>query len=346
MMHRGKVTLMVVCALVLVTAAGALGFALRPAASPELLRPGAAETTAPVVAKDFDDTRRVQVRLIAADATALAAQAAGTLTASWCEDAGTITSGTIVWRVDALPLIALHTTVPLYRDLAHGDKGADVEALQAELARFGHLAPELVDGAYGWATSFAVQDLREAAGATRGERIAQRAEFVWLPSTEIPGVRCEITVGQQANPGAQLASAQGAIDRLEVESMPQNLTTGQRTLRLGSLTGPVSESGIVDDAAFLTELAADTKLVTAMRQDPEATMTADLALTEPHAGFTVPAGSLIDTGQAQCVQTENGTVLVTVLGSSLGTAVVAFPEDTTVPETVMIGSAVTEADCG
>lgn len=335
---RRAASLLAVTALVVIGVAGAAGYALRPVPEPDLLRSGGEETTAPVVPQTFDDSRRVQVRLVTGDEQTLAAQTSGTLTASWCQDGGVITSGTVVAHVDERPLIGLHTTVPLYRDLTVGDDGADVAALQAELARLGFLDGAGADGEFGWRTGQALQQLRERAGLDEGEHSAERAEFIWLPSPEMTSVSCTLNVGDAVGQGATIATSRGALERVEVRSLPENLTPGERTIKLGSMRGSVDGRGLVTDTAFLAELAADEELIAGLTQDPGSTVTATIALASPIDAYSIPAGALIGTEERSCVKTTAGVVQADLLGSSLGTAVVVFPGAHSAPDSVAIGS--------
>jgi peptidoglycan hydrolase-like protein with peptidoglycan-binding domain len=343
-MARGSSTaLVLISALVIAGAAGTLGYALQPAVPPDLLLASKGETTAPVVKQSFDDARKVQIRLVTADPESLVTHDSGTVTASWCADGGTVVSGTLVMRVDDRSLIGLYTTVPLYRTLYSGDEGADVEALQTELARLGYLSTDFVDGEYGWRTANAVQNLRQAVGAGEGDTAVMRSEFVWLPRPEVQNLDCAITVGQFVSAGTAIASAEGAVLRLEVSSLPENLATGERTLSLGNVTGPISESGVVDDPQFLADIA-DGGMIAALRQDPEATVTARLALAQPLDAHTLPVGAILQDGDLRCVQAGDLIYRVDLLGSSLGAAVVEFSE-AVAPDTVNIGAAITESSC-
>ncbi|WP_447587172.1 peptidoglycan-binding domain-containing protein [Microbacterium lacticum] len=335
---RRAASLLAVTALVLVGAAGAAGYALRPVPEPELLRPSGEETSAPVVPQTFEDSRRVQVRLITGAEQTLVVQTWGTLTASWCQDGGVITSGTVLAHVDERPLIGLHTTVPLYRDLTVGNDGADVAALQAELVRLGFLDEGGADGEFGWRTGQALQKLREHAGLDEGEPSAERAEFIWLPSPQVTGLTCALKVGDAVGQGAAIATSRGALERVEVQSLPENLTPGERTIKVGSVQGPVDGRGVATDAAFLAELAANEELIAGLTQDPGSTVTATIALASPIDAYSIPAGALIGTEERNCVKTADGVVQADLLGSSLGTAVVAFPNANSAPDSVTIGS--------
>lgn len=342
----GKVALAALCTLTLVGVVGLLGYSLRPAESPDLLRQGAAETSAPVVSQSFSDVHKVQVRLVTTASESLMARTAGTVTASSCENGGSITSGGLIARINDQPLIGLHTSVPLYRDLEWGNKGADVKALQAELLRLGYLAEDQVNGKYERSTFQAVQKLRVAAGAAKGDGVAHREEFVWLPTTEIGGVACQLRVGDIIGQDAPVATAQGAVQRLEIVTLPTALTSGDRTLTLQGISGPVSDTGVADDPDFLAEITANKHLLAALRADTETTITADFALRQEIDAYTVPVGALIDDKNMRCVQVEDTTLTVNVLGSRLGTAVVAFLDaGNSPPKSVNIGGAVTKSNC-
>lgn len=340
---RRNYPLIAVCALVGVGVAAALGYVLRPAPPPDLLSVTVGETVAPVTAQQFDDARKVQVRLVVSETQALVARATGTVTASSCVEGGDVSSGTVGFRIDDRAVIYLHTTVPLFRDIVLSDQGADVWALQNELIRLGHLPAESADGTYGPQTSSAVQALRQSVGAGKGEGVAMRSEFVWLPSSVVPRVSCAVTVGQQVGDGTTLVSTDRAVRGLQVTAMPENLTPGGRTLSVDGVTGPVSEAGAADDPQFLASLAEGETLA-ALLQEPEATTTATLALAEPLAAYAVPVGSIIEAGDRTCVQSGEQIMRIEPLGSALGAAVVTFA-DGTAPNEVSIGSAITKATC-
>lgn len=331
-------SLMTVTALVVIGAAGSVGYALRPVPEPELLRSGGEVTTAPVVPQTFDDSRRVQVQLVTGVDQPLVVQTGGMLTASWCQDGGEITSGTVVAHVDERRLIGLHTTVPPYRDLSVGDDGADVAALQSELIRLGHLDASAADGEFGNLTGQALQSLRESAGLDDGEGSTERAEFIWLPSPQMTGITCALKVGDAVSQGAAIATSRGAPERVDVRSLPDDLTPGERTIRIGSVQGPVDSRGVATDAAFLAELAADEELISGLAEDPGATVTATIALASSLAAYSIPVGALIGGPERRCVKSEVGIVRADLLGSSLGMAVVAFPDVSAAPESVAIGA--------
>ena len=56
-----------------------------------------------------------------------------------------------------------------------------------------------------------------------------------------------------------------------MQSLPENLTPGERTIKVGSVQGPVDGRGVATDAAFLAELAANEELIAGLTQDPGST---------------------------------------------------------------------------
>jgi hypothetical protein len=194
-----------VLALVVAAGAGAAGAAvLLPDRPPADLRPAAPITSAPVQQQRFADERSVPVTLSVSEATPLTAHGDGTVTALRSGAGQPIGSGTSPLDVEGRPVLALHTTVPPFRDLAADATGADVTALQEELARLGY--PVTVTGRYGRSTSAAIKDLKTRAGAVKPDGDLPLAQVLWLPDpTVTPGswaARLGSTVGTGAEYGA------------------------------------------------------------------------------------------------------------------------------------------------
>ncbi|GAA1608923.1 peptidoglycan-binding protein [Leucobacter chromiireducens] len=343
---RSKLVLSVVAAGTLLGAAGLLGYALRPVAPPESLKPAATESQAPVNRESFGDDRKVQVRLKTSDPAILSLRREGVLTKSECTAGGSFLSGQVVASVDEQPIIGLHTAVPLFRDLNWQDSGTDVTALQQELVSLGYLASEHVTGWYGWNTSNAVQRLRVDKGAQEGTSTTLQSEFLWLPANEVSALTCEIQPGQNVSSDTPLAKTGGAVAQLEVVAMPGSLTPGARSLTLNGLTGPVSESGVANDPTFLARVSSDVQLVEALRKDSGSTVTATLSLADKIEAHTVPVGAIVDTEGLLCVRSGARTLPVALLGSALGTAVISFTDpQAQVPQTVAVGLSLKGATC-
>ena len=84
-----------------------------------------------------------------------------TLTADQVVDFGEV----LVW-INEQPVVLLRGTVPAYREMQVGDVGADVEQLELELNRSGHLTASAIDGVFDDVTATAVAHWRQEVGLT------------------------------------------------------------------------------------------------------------------------------------------------------------------------------------
>ena len=148
--------------------------------------------------EEFDDVRSLNVDVTASPAGGVAFPVSGRVTFASCPADGVVRSGSREYDVDGTPLVSLHTDTPLYRDLAYGDKGDDVTALQNELAALGYGGSR--SGVFDWATWDAWRRLyaANAGTATAAARVQQgafsRALAVWLPAQTM-SVSCAASLG-------------------------------------------------------------------------------------------------------------------------------------------------------
>ena len=316
-------------ALLLVTTGGTAGFLLRPAEPPSDLEAATELDSAPVVAEAFTDERNVRVALNFSPTLDLVLGRGGTVTASECVPDGALESGEVLARVNDEPVVGLATSMPLYRDLAQGHRGADVRALQKELERLGLLSS--VDGVYGWGTAQAVRQLFRDAGVRHPDGRLSREDVVWMPSAEVAVDDCAVLPGSSVSSGGAFAEVSGTLESARVESMPDSPLSGDRLLTVAGVTGPVDEDGFVDDEEFLRELA-DTSAARSAQQGEEDPVNGSLELSEPVDAFSVPPGALIGTAEGEgCLEAGGSLYAVRVVGSSLGGAVVVPVEDGGLP---------------
>lgn len=148
--------------------------------------------------EEFDDVRSLNVDVTASPAGGVAFPVSCRATFASCPADGVVRSGSREYGVDGTPLVSLHTDTPLYRDLAYGDKGDDVTALQNELAALGYGGSR--SGVFDWATWDAWRRLyaANAGTATAAARVQQgafsRALAVWLPAQTM-SVSCAASLG-------------------------------------------------------------------------------------------------------------------------------------------------------
>lgn len=256
---------------------------------------------------------------------------------SW-SDAATLRSGPVTGRVTALPVLPalfdMGATVievdgiarpvvtgprPLWRPLADGVAGPDVDQVHSLLVELGYASgdpPDSVDATF----MDAVGAFEAAVGWPRtGEFEPQYA--VWLPVApfEIDGY--DVAVGELLPAESPLTSSNAQVVSAKVVGLdPTTPVTVPNPYEFEVLSGPTlrvdsgmidgSDFGIVTDAAY--DLAPDTGR-------PEL-LDGIARATEETRAQTVPADAIIiGTDGSQCVKlADNAVVAVTVIGGSSG----------------------------
>lgn len=309
-------------AVVLLCAGGVGGWLIATPAHLEALAGPIPVTEVPLSAENFDDARTVTISVAAPGGADLLAQIDGVVTSLDCEPGAMWKSGMSPIGVDGQPLLALATSVPLWRDLHEGDRGGDVAALQTELRRLG--VDTAIDGTM--STPFVTaltRFLASKAVATTGG-VLRRADVVWLPDRQVTIGSCPIHVGQQIAAGAAIAKAAPGLAALRVDPMPPDLAAGARTLTVGSTTVSLDESGSVTNPNDLAKLAGERQVQDALA-NPGQQMSARLALATPITVYPLPAGAVSGLGADACVQTGTGPVAAAIISSTLGRTLVSFP---------------------
>lgn len=300
--------------------------------APEQVTTTAEATTASVTSEPYADERPVTLDVTVGDAVAVELPVGGRVTALPCTAAATIDSGTSPVSIDGVPLLALAMSTPPWRDLAVGDRGADVTSLQAELTRLGHDVSG--DGTrLGTATVTALRAVAEANGlsVSRSGPLPMTS-VIWLSAPSLTVAACDVAVGATVTPGSALAHSPTPLIAAKVAVMPTQLAQGDRVVTVDGIDLPVDESGAITDPGALTALAAAPSSVAADAaraggQDAGA-ITGRLRLAEPVTVAVLPPASIAtDDGMTGCVQTPDGTSLpVSIVGSRLGQTYVTFPE--------------------
>ncbi|SEJ02360.1 hypothetical protein SAMN04487917_103361 [Arthrobacter sp. yr096] len=138
---------------------------------------------------------------------------------SAAKEAGSlVVPGELLAVVSGRPLLILPASVPLYRDITHGDTGPDVEALQTGLASLGYGCP--VTGTFDLPTQQALGFWYKAAGFQAPTEFGPSAKaspsdvvFHWREFMQVPGDTG--TIAFIAGPGAILAE-DGIVARINV----------------------------------------------------------------------------------------------------------------------------------
>ena len=226
--------------------------------------------TATVVRATISATERRDGTLDHGPPTTVRSGTAGTVT-RLAGQGTTVQSGTELFRVDERPVTVLRGAVPMYRNLAPGDSGADVEQLERNLAELGY-GGLTVDDRYTASTDAAVRAWQAAIGAEQTGTVA-RGDVVFLPEAGRVDV-LRIDVGDVVTPGAAVLDLTGTA---KVASLQVDLADRERFAAGGPVTvvlpGDEEVPGTVS-AATVVEVAAEpnagddqpqTKAMTAVR---------------------------------------------------------------------------------
>lgn len=314
---RSVVALAVVCA---VGAGFAVGVVLTEPEEPADLQGSADLTVVPVSDRVFDDARTVTLRVAVDDVASITTLAAGRVTASSCAPGAAVASGTTVVSVDGKALVNLATSVPLWRSLTVGDRGADVTALHAELIRLGYGAPD--GDRVTRATITAFRDLARAIGAAEPvSSVIDDTAIVWLPAATVTVGTCEVEVGAALEPGDTLLDLPAGLASAVVAPLPADAVPGDRVLVVDGQPVPVGPDGSVTDPAALQVLAQSRTLAEAVAVAPDAPQLSLVwSLATPLTVLVVPPSAVVGLGgPATCVEADDGQARsVTIVGSQLG----------------------------
>ncbi|WNM24198.1 peptidoglycan-binding domain-containing protein [Demequina capsici] len=322
-------------AVLLVAAGVTVGFVVAPESAPQSLQAAAEVTSAVVTYEQFDDSRQLAFSVVQGESQEIALPRGGTVTSVTCQLGGTLASGDVPMSIDSTPVVALHTDYPLWRTLAAGDKGDDVKAIQAELARLGY-SPGTT-GTMDTATVKAVKKLLTDRGFVKPDGSLSLESVMWLPATELTVSDCPLTIAQVVAQGDTAVTTGGGIAALNPAAEFDDLAPGARTVTFDDVTAAVNDDGTVTDPALLATLAGSPDYAFAMLQAaagsaPQMTLTSTLATTLDVA--VVPAGALYGVqGAAGCVATDGTGLPVTIVSSRLGATYVVI-DDGSAPATV------------
>jgi hypothetical protein len=292
-----------------------------PAEPPATLATAAPATTAAVTYRTDADERPVQVELETGAPRTVVTSRAGTVTSSNCTTGGTIAHGDAIATVDGVPVLALATSVPLWRELRSGDRGDDVRALQEALG-----GPLRTDGVVGAATlraahAFLIDHGLERASVPRDS--IDPDHVAWIPASTVTTQRCTAVVGAALPDDGVLAELPSELRSARLQRLPDDAVPGDRVLRFGPSTAHVRPDGVVDDPRALRGIESLTEYRSTVNSaDGVPTMTASWSLAEPLRVGVVPPTALWDVAENEaCVlPSTSGPVRVRVIGSELGQA--------------------------
>lgn len=290
----------------------------------------AGSTLLAVSAESYDGAHQLGVSAESADPQVVRSNVTGVVTRFDCAPGGKVTSGSAPLWVDGRPTLALATGVPLWRDLASGARGADVTAVQTELARLGYGVG--VTGTWDRATGAAVRALWTAVGVTPLDSLPV-ASVVWLPAQSVTVGKCGVAAGDPVTAGQAVITSSARLTALLLATPPGS----GWVVAQGSLTAPIDAGGRITDTAFLAAVAASPEFAfaqSAAGSQQGSGLQVTVRLAAPVKVLVVPPSAIVGATAASgtsaghgCVVTASGPVPVTVVASSLGTTMVQVVGD-------------------
>ena len=345
------VSIVVLLALVIFAVGLGGGFLLTRSKIPPSLVSSTEATTVKVASAQFDDARSVTLAVSLGESSTVTSPVSGTITGTSIGTGTVIGSGGTVFDVDAKPVLALHTDVPLYRTLTSGTRGPDAAGLNAALRRLGYGAPD--SDWMTWDTIAAYNALADSEGAARitadsGWSIGPES-FVWLPADSVTVKQSSIAVGRQITAGANLFTTAAIPLKATLPTSATDLVAGDRTLVIGEqtfavpagtveLTDPAMLAAIGGSVAFrLASMSGDsggaptggvggTGAVGGASGTGGGTLSVsyDWRLAQPLTALTVPPSAVYDaSGGLGCVSVDAKPVKVSIIASQLGKTMVS-----------------------
>lgn len=344
-----SVSIVILLALVMLAVGVGGGFLLTRSQIPPSLVSATKATTVKVASARFDDSRSVALTVALGESSTVTSPVSGTITGTSASAGTTIYSGGTVFNVDAKPILALHTDVPLYRTLTSGTQGTDAAGLNAALRRLGYAAPD--SDWMTWDTIAAYNALADSEGAARinadGGWSIGPGSFVWLPADSVTVKQSSIAVGRQITAGADLFTTAAIPLKATIPAAAGDLVAGDRTIAIGdqTFTVPAGATELTDPALLAAINASVPFRLALLGSDQSGSMGAgggsaavsggasaggtlsvsyDWKLANPLTALSVPPSAVYDaTGGAGCVSVDAKPVPVTIVASQLGKTMVS-----------------------
>jgi peptidoglycan hydrolase-like protein with peptidoglycan-binding domain len=299
------------------------GMLIAPAPAPRSLAANDGPRSLPVSTEQFDDVRSIRVTPVLTPEISLDVADSGRVTRSSCAVGSPIDSGSAPFTIDNRPVIALATSMPLWRDLSLRASGDDVLALQTELARLGYAVT--LDAKFGKSTAAAVAAIQKLAGAAEPLGSLQAQSVMWLPSPQVLVGSCDVALGDRVS-AATLVTVAGSLAELKVTDDLQGAALGARALEYNGIEAMIDDDGRVLDPAFLLAIAASAELDFALSDQGSGDLALDSHLVEPVEVVIVPPASLfeLEADGAACIIADGKPRSVRVVSSALGTTMITF----------------------
>lgn len=253
--------------------------------------------------------------------TTLAARGSGTVT--WLPAAGTtIGRGKPLYKLDNKAVVLLYGSLPAYRDLRSGVKGADVKQFEKNLWALGYRG-FTVDDKFTGATADAVQDWQDDLGLSETGTVA--SSQIWYAPTAVRMDSRSSEGGATVQPGAELLKYTGTalVATVDLAMDAQRLAKQGAPVRVGMPDGKQLPGRIIGVGTTVQEGQGDQEDTTlievtigisgAPKSMDDAAVTVDFVSAERKDVLTVPVAALLALAEGGYgVQVVDGTTTRTV----------------------------------
>lgn len=342
---RGRLTsslILLSAVIVLIGGGCAAGIVIASRFTPQTLAPAESTHKAPVTTENFLDSHPVKVSFDLAADTPLSWSGSGMVTATAIQGSGEIISGSSPFSVNNVPVLAIHSSLPFYRDLGPLDQGDDVAALREELSRMGYAVQSSKPKIFDRFMRAALLDVQTKKGLA-DEGLLKLEHVVWLPAEKIQVGEWKLTLGSQAE--QELGLVKGHLSAVRVQKMPESLAPGNHVISLFGKRGAISQEGLCSDKAFLDTIAASPEFasISGSHDALAAGADASMQLENPVKVFKIPVGAVFayQDGHA-CVQTGSEARGITILGSNGGFVMASSSKSL---QSVNLGPAINTTSC-
>lgn len=213
--------------------AGEAGSAAQsPSASPA--------ATEEITRSDLVDTKTVDGTLGYAGRRVLPNQATGTVTKTRAEGA-VVKRGGWLYAVDGRPVVLMYGSIPIYRPLAQGSEGKDVEQLERNLKALGY-DPGTVDEYFSWVTARAVRQWQEDLNLAETGRVDATQVIVAAGAVRIAEIGAE--KGDRAGASVVTTTSTKRVVTIDLAASDQHLARLGAEVTLETPTGTKSKGVI------------------------------------------------------------------------------------------------------
>jgi Putative peptidoglycan binding domain len=252
---RPKLLITGAAVVILGGAVAGLALAWGSAAKEPAANPALPPATAKVTRTTLVETKKVSGTLSYGDAVLVSAAQTGTLT--WIAPEGaTVKRGEPLFKVDERPVVALYGSLPLYRTLRAGVKGADVKQFEENLSKLGS-SGFTVDDTYTAATAQATRSWQADLGLTKTGAVEPGQLVVTPGAVRIAEHTARVgdQIGGDTGGGASVLSYTGMtrLVTVQLEVADRALAAKGRMVTLtvpgrGPVKGTISQVGTVATA--------------------------------------------------------------------------------------------------